>query len=195
MHDDSRDLPLHERPGPPHAPSGDLRVPQEVAIRCPNCGYNLTGVQLGSSCPECNLIIGRGALGGGPKPTSGYAVASLVLGICSITIGCGTYGLLSMILGPLALFFAAKAGKQIRAGGVSTSSGGLKTAGFVTGLIGTIVGLIAVAVIGAIVVMMFVSTSSASSGWQNPPPPAGPVVTPTPVTPAKKTGPTSTPSP
>ncbi len=181
-HDSHRELPLAERP-----PAGP---PQEVAIGCPNCGYNLTGVRLGSSCPECNLVIGRGALGGGVRPTSGYAVASLVLGICSVTIGCGTYGLLSAICGPLALFFSAKATKQIRAGGVSTSSRGLKIAGFVTGLIGTIVGVVALGLIAIFVLRA--SSASSSSGWQNtaPPPPATsrPIPVPAPV-PAVPPGP------
>lgn len=194
MHDDEqRDLPLDERRGPARPPA----APREVAIKCPNCGYNLTGVQLGSSCPECNLVIGHMALGGGHKPTSGYAVASLVLGICSITIGCGTYGLLSAVCGPLALLYAAKAGKQIRAGGVSASSGGLKTAGFVTGLIGTIVGLIAVVLIAGFFVLM-ITASSSSSGWQNYPttPPPAPATAPTPApSPARTPAPATAPTP
>ena len=189
MHDDEqRDLPLDERRGPARPPEGVLR---EASVRCPNCGYNLTGVRLGSSCPECNLVIGRGALGGGHQPTSGYAVASLVLGICSITIGCGTYGVLSAICGPLALVYASKAGKQIRAGGVSASSGGLKTAGFVTGLIGTIVGAIAMVAIVGFFVLMVTASSQNGGGFNVPSPgpvhaPAFPTPTPspTPVTPS-----------
>ncbi len=173
MNDDThRDLPLDERPS-----AAEL---QEVSIRCPNCGYNLTGVRLGSSCPECNLIIGRGVLGGGAQPTSGYAVASLVLGICSITIGCVVYGLLSAILGPLALFCAAKAGKQIRAGGVSASSHGLKTAGFVTGLIGTIVGAFVVILLVGFLLLAAANVSS-SGGQSHRSSPAPVVPTPAPA--------------
>ncbi|MEE9403340.1 MAG: hypothetical protein V3V20_00470 [Algisphaera sp.] len=152
MDDAGRDLPLDERNV---AVPAQREVLLETAIDCPNCGYNLTGVRLGAACPECNLIIGRGTLGGAVKPTSGFALASMILGICSITIGCGTYGLLSIVLGPLALIFWAKAGPAIREGSVSQGSGGMRTAGFVTGLIGTLVGAVGVVLIAIVVVMAF----------------------------------------
>ena len=180
---------LKNEPLPARPPEG---APQEASVRCPNCGYNLTGVRLGSSCPECNLVIGRGALGGGQQPTSGYAVASLVLGIRSITIGCGTYGVLSAICGPLALVYESRAGEQIRAGGVSASSGRLKTAGFVTGLIGTIVGAIAIVLIAGFFVLIIVASAQGSGdGGFNVPSP-GPVHAPATPTPAP---PSATPSP
>jgi len=69
-------------------------------------------------------------------PTSGLAIASLVLGIVSI-IGCFLYGLPSVICGPLAIYFANRAKKQYAAGEASASSRGMAQAGFVCGIIGT----------------------------------------------------------
>lgn len=75
-----------------------------------------------------------------PLPTSGYAVASLVLGIASL-VTCMFYGLPALICGPLALVFSSSAQKDIRAGAVSPSSAGLAKAGKICGLIGLFLGI------------------------------------------------------
>jgi len=75
-----------------------------------------------------------------PLPTSGYAVASLVLGIASLAL-CLFYGLPSLVCGPLALVFSNMAGKDIRAGKVNPSSAGLAKAGKICGLIGLLLGI------------------------------------------------------
>ena len=198
--DSQRDLPLDERAPAPRSearPAGTpVARPLPTSIQCPNCGYNLTGVQLGSACPECNLIIGRGALGGPTLPTSGYAVASLVLGICSITIGCGTYGVLSIICGPLALIFSRKATLQIREGGMSGSSNGLKTAGFVTGLIGTIVGALAmVGIVLFFVALIMAGQQGGSGGYTNSPSPSPVLVPPSVPAPVGSPSPATAPHP
>jgi len=76
-----------------------------------------------------------------PLPTSGYAVASLVLGIASLAL-CLFYGLPALICGPLALVFSSKAGKDIGAGVVNPSSAGLAKAGKICGLIGLFLGIL-----------------------------------------------------
>ena len=78
-----------------------------------------------------------------PLPTSGYAVASLVLGIASLVL-CMFYGLPALICGPLALVFSNMAGKDIRAGRVNPSSAGLAKAGKICGLIGLFLGILIV---------------------------------------------------
>lgn len=78
-----------------------------------------------------------------PLPTSGYAVASLVLGIASLAL-CIFYGLPSLVCGPLALVFSNMAGKDIRAGKVNPSSAGLAKAGKICGLIGLLLGILIV---------------------------------------------------
>ncbi|MEM1444758.1 MAG: hypothetical protein AAGF84_01775 [Planctomycetota bacterium] len=127
-------------PPPPPAAPGPSRV------QCLNCGYDLTGATIGGSCPECGMIIGGGTLANAQnKPTSGNAIAALVLGICAIVMGCGSYGLLSLVLGPLAIWFARQARADMQAGNYSDGSKSLATAGQIMGWIATILALIVIA--------------------------------------------------
>jgi hypothetical protein len=82
-----------------------------------------------------------------PLATSGYAVASLVLGIASLVtlLSCM---LLSLVCGPLAMAFSSRARNDIRAGTANPSSAGLATAGKICGLIGLLLG------IGFVIVMV-----------------------------------------
>lgn len=76
-----------------------------------------------------------------PHPTSGYAVASLVLGIAAL-VTCVFYGVPALICGTLALIFSSKAGKDIRAGTVNPTSAGMAKAGKICGLIGLFLGVL-----------------------------------------------------
>ncbi|MEO1237813.1 MAG: DUF4190 domain-containing protein, partial [Planctomycetota bacterium] len=78
--------------------------------------------------------------------------ASMVLGIVSI-VGCMTYGLVSVICGPLAIYFARVASGQVKRGEVSPASEGMATAGLVTGIIGTVLGLLGVGLIAFFIVV------------------------------------------
>jgi hypothetical protein len=75
-----------------------------------------------------------------PLATSGYAVASLVLGIASL-VTCFCYALPPLICGPLAMIFSGIAMKDIRAGSANPSSGGLAKAGKICGLIGLLLAI------------------------------------------------------
>ena len=75
-----------------------------------------------------------------PLATSGYAVASLVLGIASL-VTCFCYGVPALICGPLAMAFSSRARNDIRAGAANPSSAGLATAGKICGLIGLLMGI------------------------------------------------------
>lgn len=68
-------------------------------------------------------------------PTSGMAVASLVLGIVSIPT-CGLYGIPSLVCGILAVVFAGKARAQIDSGQAAPSSEGMAKAGKICGWVG-----------------------------------------------------------
>lgn len=57
--------------------------PNAPSLRCVRCRYELRGLTIGSACPECGLTIGQGDAGIG-APMSGYATASLVMGILSL---------------------------------------------------------------------------------------------------------------
>lgn len=138
---------------PGSRPGAPLRVSNTV---CPNCGYNLTGATIGMGCPECGMIVGVGLLGAHSLPTSGKAVAAMVLGILSI-LGCMSYGLFSIVCGPLAILFALQAKGQSRRGEVSPSSEGMATAGLVCGIIGTVIGGVALLVFGGFFAAMILS--------------------------------------
>lgn len=69
-------------------------------------------------------------------PNSGKATTSLVLGIISL-VACG------LLLGIPAMIVARQAKREIRESGGRIGGDGLATAGFVTGLIGTIWSLLA----------------------------------------------------
>jgi len=120
---------------PPTAPR-DPRIIQPNAGGgpfCANCGYSLKGLNVDGNCPECATPVVRsvGADGRG----NGYAVASLVLGICGIVLGCSSYGLIGLICGPLALVYHAKAVGKVRDGLAPASSLGLAKAGRICGWI------------------------------------------------------------
>ncbi len=92
------------------------------------------------------MIVGSGLLGAQGMPTSGKAVASLVLGILSI-VGCCMGGLPGVVCGGLAVIFSRGVKTQILRGEVHPSSQGMAVAGFVCGLIGLILGALFLAVI------------------------------------------------
>jgi len=84
--------------------------------------------------------------GGMTLPTSGKAIASLVLGILSIAL---IY--FGVILGPLAIGFYASARKDLSQVPPTCKGQGINVAGLVTGIIGTLMGLLIIASIAAFV--------------------------------------------
>jgi len=132
--EDSEPTPFQPAPvrvPPPGAANG---APVASSVRCLKCGYDLTGVAIGSLCPECGAAVVP-AFQSTSMPVSGKAVASLVLGIVSIPL-CVCLGVPSLICGALALYFAKVARDDIAAGMFSEQSRGMATAGMICGLIG-----------------------------------------------------------
>ncbi len=134
----------------PATPAAPQTGPRSTHVTCPNCGYNLTGVPIGGNCPECNLMIGRGTIHNPNLPTNGYAIASLVLGICSLVL-CSAWGLPTLICAPLAIYFGGVARRQVARGGYAPSSAGLATAGRIMGWIG-----VSFLVLGVLVVLLVI---------------------------------------
>lgn len=131
----------------PYQPSSSAyEAAPRYSVRCVRCGYDLVGLTVGSYCPECGHQVGLG--GGVDAQTSGFAIASLVMGILSL-ISCSFYGVPALLFGPLAIWFAAKAKAQVRRGESSASSLGLASAGKVTGIIGLCLG-------GTFVIILFI---------------------------------------
>lgn len=125
-----------------------MAAPQ--GLFCTSCGTSLLNVNVEDLCPSCGSPVANSFRFGAAMtqgPTSGLAVASLVLGILSI-VSCMLYGLPSIVFGPAAIITGKMAQKRIRAGVAGGSSGGLATSGFTMGIIGTVLGVLGVAVIG-----------------------------------------------
>ena len=99
-------------------------------------------------CPACGApgkdSFAVGAAGSGSD--SGLAVASMVVGIVSV-VGCMFYGLPSIVCGPVAIVLAQKAKTAIRDGRRSPSGSGFAQAGLITGIVGSVLGLLGVGVI------------------------------------------------
>ena len=98
---------------------------------------------------------GAPAYGGAPVPSSGTATTSLVLGILSLVC-------LGLLAGIPAMILGRSATKEIDASNGAIGGRGLATAGFVTGLIGTLL-----SVLGIIVVIgLFAVGSSVSTQFE-----------------------------
>jgi hypothetical protein len=92
-------------------------------------------------------------------PNSGFAVASLVLGISSIPL-CLFFGIPSLICGVLAIVFARKARLAVEAGRASWSSVGMANTGKICGIIGMAAGAVALAVLIVSLLSYFLGTSN-----------------------------------
>lgn len=138
---------------PPH-------TPQAGTAHCAYCGYDLRATPIGSNCPECGNPVNFQQ----PRvyQSNGNAVASLVLGIVSI-VGCFGYGIVSIICGPLAIYFGGKARKAIQAGYADPNSDGMATAGRVCGIIGTCLGSIGILILLFYAVLMVIAVASAGA--------------------------------
>lgn len=108
---------------------------QDARIECVSCGYNLTGVTIGSVCPECGTPVDESILRRREtERTCGAATASMVLGILSLAV-CAPLGIVALILYGIAI-------REIDRGGYSKSARTFAKAGLIMGIIGTILSFI-----------------------------------------------------
>jgi len=110
----------------------------QSAPKCTYCGYELFGLQVSDCCPECGKPIWDSNV---TPPTSGLAIASLVIGIVSM-MSCIIYGVPSIILGPLAIIFGEISIRQYKKGLRAGSTKGFSWAGRICGWISLTVGLV-----------------------------------------------------
>ena len=156
--DQLHDLGMNTPEAPQTTPAvNTIGATSQGAIRqsnifCVQCGYNLTGIAIGSTCPECGTHVESSMLAH-QLPTSGKSIASLVLGICSIPL-CIVYGIPSVVCGALSVWFAYAARAQVRDGDVGPGSKGMATAGLVCGIIGLCLGLVYVAIFVGFVILL-----------------------------------------
>jgi len=135
--------PATPAPAPsPHAAAS--RGIESTTIRCTTCGYNLTGVAIGGACPECGSKVDP-SLVMAQQPTSGKAIASMVLGICSIPAACMSYGVLGLPCAIIGLILWHLAKKDLA--GSTSSASGMNTAGLVTSIVGLSFSVLGVALV------------------------------------------------
>ncbi|MBL4592132.1 MAG: DUF4190 domain-containing protein [Phycisphaerales bacterium] len=87
-----------------------------------------------------------------PQQTSGKAIASMILGICSLLM-CIAYGLPGIICGFLAILFAKHANQRIASGLAPESSAGMAKAGKICGWIGLSLSMIVLLFLIAVFVL------------------------------------------
>ncbi|CAM5504902.1 DUF4190 domain-containing protein [Streptomyces griseorubiginosus] len=146
--------PGYGYPAPEQGPGGPGFVPPPpIAPGGPGgpgagAGYGYPGYPQAPQAPQ--------GYGWAPPmpPQNGMGVAAMVLGILSCALFC-VYGILSLILGVLAIVFGIKGRKRAERG--EATNRGQAQAGFITGIIGTILGLI------MLVFMAFVIVAAVNS--------------------------------
>ena len=131
-----------------------MTAPQEpipTNVHCQKCGYNLTGVAIGGRCPECGapVVPLYNAL---ERPTSGFALASIILGVVSIP-GCMCYGVLGIVCGSLGLVFGILADKQIATGNYADGSKTIALIGKVCGAVGLAMSLLLIAIYAVLIIV------------------------------------------
>ncbi|OIJ89568.1 DUF4190 domain-containing protein [Streptomyces colonosanans] len=135
-------------PPPPIAPSGPGAAP-----------YAAPG---GYGYPAPPGYAGFGWPGMPMPPRNGFGTAALALGILSVILFC-VYGVVSLVLGILAVVFGVKGRKQADRG--EADNRGQAQAGFVLGIVGIVLGVV---VIAAIVIRLVVAANEVSSDSDSP---------------------------
>ena len=128
-------------------------IARSTGVGCLHCGYDLTGIAIGATCPECGTPV-TPAFQSTTRPTSGKAIAAMVLGICSIP-GCMLYGIPAIVCGILAIVFHVQAKQRIATGEFSPVSGSMAKAGLICGVIGLVLGTAYIVIV--VVVIAFAS--------------------------------------
>lgn len=156
-------------------------LPQaQSGVRCMSCGYDLIGVAIGGHCPECGTQVNQFA--STRTQTQGKAIASMVLGICSL-VTCFAYGVLGMPCAILAVVYAKKARLAVQSGAAPVSSLGMATAGKVCGWIGVVLnGLMLCFLVFYVIIVIGILGAGLAGGASGQFPPS-PTPMPTPVTP------------
>ncbi|MFE3036708.1 DUF4190 domain-containing protein [Streptomyces canus] len=155
---------VHDQATVTSVPDGGYGFPPPGAA--PGYGYPAPGQSvppppIGPEGPGAPVGYGYPAYPQGPQgyggwappvpPQNGMGVAAMVLGILSCALFC-MYGILSVILGVLAIVFGIKGRKKAERG--EATNRGQAQAGFIMGIIGTIIGV-------AVVVSLIIGIAAA----------------------------------
>jgi Domain of unknown function (DUF4190) len=168
-------------PGEPDQPEDPYRVPPAQSDEPGQSGYGQPGpwdsptqapygqgyVQQGSWEPQAGQQLygqppypqyGQPAYGGypaAPPPNHGGALASMIVGIASLVLGC-TVGI-GLLGSPVAWWLGAKAKREIDASQGRLGGRGMAQAGFILGIIGTV--LLALGIVAVILIVVVTATT------------------------------------
>ena len=118
-------------------PTGGL--PSYVPVKCSQCGYNLTGVAIGTVCPECGADVQTSLYAANQAPPNGMAITSMVLGIIAV---CGLCCCPTGFLGIIGLIFGIIANNQMSTGSYNNASKNMAMAGIICSSIGIVLGFV-----------------------------------------------------
>lgn len=102
-----------------------------------------------------------------PQQTSGKAIASMILGICSILF-CSAYGIPGLVCGILAVIFAKQANARISSGLAPETSAGMAKAGNICGWIGIALSVLFFLFIIVMFILALGSAAAASAAGAAP---------------------------
>lgn len=126
----------------------------------------MTGLRVDGNCPECNAEIWIPTSAN--LPTSGLAVASLVLG-CLTLLTCATAGPLAVLFGLPGVITGHMATAQVSRRTHGGASSGLAIAGLIMSYIGLVLGVIGV----LFFVLLFMGSMGGGGGGFTPAPGGG----------------------
>ncbi len=111
--------------------------------------------------PQYPAYPGYGQPGFGPvAQTNSKATTSMVLGIVGLASMVFCYGVLSIVLGPIAFFMGRSAQKEMEVAPSAWSNAGMAKAGWIMGLIQTVLSVIAIAAIAAFIIWVATTDDS-----------------------------------
>ncbi|MDH6587603.1 hypothetical protein M2161_006709 [Streptomyces sp. SAI-133] len=155
---------VHDQPTMTSGPNDAYGFPPPAAAPpapTPGYGYPVPPPPLGPEGPGAPVGYGYPSYPQGPQgyggwappkpPQNGMGVAAMVLGILSCALFC-MYGILSLVLGVLAIIFGIKGRKRAELG--EATNHGQAQAGFIMGIIGTILGI-------AVIVLLAIGITAA----------------------------------
>jgi len=162
--------PPHGQGYPPPAPNPQGSYTNRSCIYC---GYNLTGLQPGGTCPECGTPLPQPFNPSNNLPTNGMAVTAMVMGICSIP-ACFFYGVPGVIFGAIGLVLVRIARKQMEKDAFAQASHGFNQAGFICSLVGLILGLLYMLIVVGFIVFIVTTAPPTNQNYYQQPGPGSP---------------------
>ncbi|WP_217141717.1 DUF4190 domain-containing protein [Streptomyces sp. AC627_RSS907] len=132
---------VHDQATVTSMPAAGFTAP-DFAVPPPPIAPGGPGVQVGYGYP--GYPQGYGWPGGAMPPQNGMGTAAMVLGILACCLFC-LYGVVSVVLGILALVFGIKGRRRAERG--EATNHGQAQAGFVMGIVGIVLGIVVIALV------------------------------------------------